>query len=328
MVKKLQLLPSIPQQEFVGSGGLGQIYLVQHPSKPGQDVLKKKFHRIQHQKQWRPRFVQISRMLHSIDPSHRNFTGLLEPESPQHLILMSSGGISLDKLRYDGDMIRSLFINFPSLLEGLVKLGTERWVHGDIKLANIVRDPVTGMLRFIDYDFFTTAKEYSEGRATLSTIRRDVLYIPWPFERSWDARQQRFLWSSNELYKGLLHFYGQGFFSNGVQLERTMYALQHIHEKVNHHGLPHWVVNILEYYHRKGKDVREDVMKIDIYGLGIVAYTLFLSENRYKHLSLSEPNLRKLRAMIDEMIDPDPKRRRNPHAKWRYFIEDDYNILF
>jgi len=101
--------------------------------------------------------------LGEIDPQ-RSFLGarILEYQTtqddqqrPPKSIIMVNQGRTLKQSDVTASNWIAMARRFQSLIQGICTMSDRGYMHGDIKTDNIVIHPETGVMKFIDYDFFT-----------------------------------------------------------------------------------------------------------------------------------------------------------------------------
>lgn len=106
---------------------------------------------------------QRQKELNEIDP-HRSFLGapILEyqmnqddQQRPPKSIIMVNQGHTLNGSEITASNWIVMARRFQSLIQGICTMSDRGYMHGDIKIDNIVIHPETGVMKFIDYDFFT-----------------------------------------------------------------------------------------------------------------------------------------------------------------------------
>lgn len=265
------------QQTQIGKGGYGKVYRIPHPTRTGQFALKKVFKQNQWTQQKKQSTRKITNLLNRIDPEHKYFAGTMIQQRQQSMV-MQDAGMSLDKClsTFKGEEKKEFLFdvmeNFGHLCEGVDLLRRNGLIHGDIKLENIVWNQTTKQLRFIDYDFLGSKEDYEKASAqniNYPHVPKNYFYQYWPLERFAPC----FL-----------------LVENLDKLERArMFAPRYCEE------VKSIIFNNFSLW-------REDVMKIDVYSLGLVAMDLLLRGQHYKYFGQGQDEHKALKAKFDQMI--------------------------
>lgn len=324
-----RVLTPIHQQFLIGQGGFGRTFLTQHPTRMGQETIKKQFKDPLYFTTRKNRLKTIMKELKKIDPRKEYFGGWITQQT-QRSFYMQDAGISLDILIDTGalnqPMVRNLFVQFSGLLDAIQKLGNKNFVHGDIKLANIVWGD--GRLRLIDFDYFGTVEEYIRMPMVDQTqnfpgIPKSHFYLPWPFERSWNVRTRQF-WYTPDERKNAVRSLVKHHLVHPNEKKVVLSLFENVHQSIPS-GLSPWIARIFLYFKFYGASAFEDPTNIDVYSLGIVALQLFIVRERYKLLFDTPQELTLILPKLDECISlmshPNPRQRKNPFVKWEKMLE-------
>jgi serine/threonine protein kinase len=245
-------------------------------------------------------------LLNKADPDRQFMGGKVFQVHPTHnSFFMKDDGISLDKFvdrsmtKRSSALKQVLSNGFQRLVEALVVLDANQLIHGDIKSANIVISPVTMKMKFIDFDFLGTLKDYRKFEKTsefFPFVDKSTFYFAWPFERWHDPSTHSFLWDKR--HTRFDHLVEIGLFQNSQSANHCKYILEHITSFKACPADTQWSPLekriITTYIHHP--EIQEDPMKIDIYSLGLVILELLPECKIFK-----------------SMIDPLPHRRVSPH---------------
>lgn len=211
-------LEKIPQERLLGRGGFGQTLEIEDPTRPEQTIVLKRFYADRRTLRGRGVMRHIHEELRKIDPTQTYFGGLFLQQGDLHMT-MRNHGVSLEALSRSGkldkgDVVRGLYRNFPNLIHGLQKLHSEKWIHGDVKAANILVSD-SFHLRLIDYDLTgeESAYRYAASKDLIfprSSMKR--FYYIWPWERWYDNRERCFMWDESNFRKGMRGYHDVGLF--------------------------------------------------------------------------------------------------------------------
>jgi serine/threonine protein kinase len=308
---------------FVGEGTSGRVYF----DKVNKTVFKK-FRYIEK----KSNLESKEKILDKIDPKRDIFgSKILKYETKggdlSTGIVMVYQGINLEKtnLLPSLHILKKLFLN---LLHGLIKLTQFDYVHGDIKLDNVVYNSDKKRLKFIDYDFMNEQR----GKLCYDILRYDYNYIHfvWPPEIWYKSVgkhkfSKSFLYLVNILYRNKILIspinpykkkYGYYNYNELLALRGDVFLFIHFIEtgQLKFRPIGKWLLKFVQFINYKKKYPRStyDIQKFDIYGLGLVALDLF-----YKDFP-------EFRPLIFSMIHPNYKLRISPlnaYKKW-------YSIVF
>jgi len=279
---------------YIGEGTSGKVF---HSDTTDKVIKIMKIQRQQKQ------FANIQQILQKIDPKREVFGGKIVPPlnkmSTKKLAKfhMMNDGISLEEWmmktykswQQSGD---SLFLSFFHLLTGFEKLNNAGYVHGDVKLPNIVvkKKHKKYILKMIDYDFMNT-NEFVFSDKILSSNR---IYFVWPPElQNTSPLKWLNFTTKNQYLLFLLHKY---------------YIYEEFMKKYNE-----WYTSMITTY--TPIEIREQFSKFDVYGLGIVALQLFYPVFK-KYPAISQ--------IIYNMMDPDPHNRytiTQATDEWKKFLQ-------
>lgn len=308
-------ISQIPAPKILGSGSYGTVFQTADPT-----TVRKNFTRPHKTSELKMRRKQD--WLRYVDPYRLYFGGtiLQYQTNPQtsgkrvQSILMINQGHSVRHLNITDENRFEMARHFQHLLKGLVVLSEKGFIHGDITMDNIMYNPRTGNMKFIDYDFLCRSP---------SDIDVTQYYYAWPPELMLDE---------NKTMLGYSYFPGFDRKSASSYMQFCMILSMNageckLFQKMMNGVLPPeppthgWLKKLYAYLsdrtpiRKKYKDRPwvKDSRKIDIYSLGIVALQLF---GNY------EPFL----DVIFKMIEPDPDKRISPEVAFRVWDHILYAI--
>lgn len=277
------------QQQQLGQGGYGRVQTFVDPM-TNKKMARKYFHKPPSDFS---SYRQTARTIRQIDPNAQNFTGIMlnkqQQVSPQYM-LMEYGGKSLQKLN-GKEQFEALFFHFPQLMEAVLKLERKGFIHGDIKLENVVYSPDKG-LRLIDFDLMGTVQQYQQaqrqGKNSKQKFPKHQIYFVWP----------------PELFDDLESYFDNKFVERDLDKE--------------------FISNLRRYYHANRKP-RVNVRKIDVWSVGLMAMSCFKSLFSY-YLNKNEKTM--IRQIItNNLLNPDPSQRNLQEARsqWEQVVQNYKN---
>jgi len=311
--KKGRIAP-IPAKKIIGSGSYGTVFQTDDTA-----TMRKNF--TKHHKTSELKMRRKQDWLRYADPYRLYFGGtILQYQTSGkrvQSILMVNQGHSLRHLKITNENRFKMARHFQHLIKGLSVLSEKGLIHGDITMDNIMFNPRTGDMKFIDYDFLCRSP---------SDINVTQYYHAWPPELMLD---------DDKTMLGYSYFPGFDRKSASSYMRFCMILRMNageckLYQQMMNGVLPPeppthgWLKKLYEYLSdrtpiRKKYVDRpwvKDPRKIDIYSLGIVALELF---GNY------EPFL----DVISKMIEPDPDKRISPEVAfrvWDHILNAIYQI--
>jgi serine/threonine protein kinase len=175
-----------PTRQILGEGGFLRVYRsIENP-----DICVAQFinsDKINHDMLLK--LVMREEILNRIDSSRRIFGGrILEPreyftgQTQISSYTMSYEGISLNKFSIPNyaDRWNTLSVSFLNLIYGIILLSRNGFIHGDIKLPNIVFNETEKTLKYIDYSLMNIEEGVLDEE--ISTHSKKLIYNVWPPE--------------------------------------------------------------------------------------------------------------------------------------------------
>lgn len=247
-------------------------------------------------------------ILNNIDPHRQVFGGKitrrLNPNSNKALrrFPMKDDGMSLQNFFKQSKHVdlKKLLQSFLSLLKGFEKLNSEGYMHGDVKLENIVINKDDYKIKMIDYDLLNMVPfEYNRKYIHPRKFYADV----WPPEVVLDKwiPWEKFIDQEQHLQMLLLYFKQGTFYQDYEKEYRSLQQNSDSIEKVKN-------------------DAKLFFERFDVYGLGWVAFQVFYP--LYKEYD-------DFRSIIHGMTNPNITKRltiQQATEEWSKFIENNPSV--
>jgi len=291
--------------------------------------------------------VRLQQVVNKIDPKRECLRGsMVKKDDVHHILTMNHEGRSLLNLLQQGkkeEFLVPLFEAFYQLLNALVLLETHKYVHKDIKLANITVNTKSGFtarplankpitLGLIDFDFL---KESEDLDNTFSS----AIYFVYPLETFYDIQTDRLGSFDDETMEHHEEPIGPQYFENlsfvkgvGKGQVRDMFRNLHIGRDYSPSS-SRFLSPVLSVYLQLGrsdvrqKELKKDWKKVDPFGLGLVAYALFHGKENHDLLFEGHPHKTPLSLQLEDflfhMVHPFPKERYDAHqamSAWRELL--------